>query len=87
MLQNIQNVDDKNVLYEMAVSNVNLGGVSYRVSRAELLKCGSEQDFAAKLQVIRLGFDRQIETCFPKLLPFLLVIKKKQLWVMFSQCI
>lgn len=61
MLQNIQNVDDKNVLYEMAVSNVNLGGVSYRVSRAELLKCGSEQDFAAKLQVIRLGFDRLLQ--------------------------
>lgn len=61
MLQNIQNVDDKNVLYEMAVSNVNLGGVSYRVSRADLLNCASEKDFAAKLHVIRLGFDRLMQ--------------------------
>lgn len=61
MLQNIQNVDNTNVLYEMAVSNVNLGGVSYRVSRAELLNCVSEKDFAAKLHVIRLGFDRLLQ--------------------------
>lgn len=61
MLQNIENVDDKNVLYEMAVSNVNLGGVSYRVSRAELLGCASEKDFAAKLHVVRLGFDRLLQ--------------------------
>lgn len=58
MLQNIENVDEKNVLYEMAVSNVNLGGVTFRVSRADLLNCRTEKDFAAKLHVVRLGFDR-----------------------------
>lgn len=61
MLQNIENVDNKNVLYEMAVSTVNLGGVSYRVSRATLLNCASEKDFAAKLHVIRLGFDKLLQ--------------------------
>jgi len=61
MLQNIEHADEKNVLYEMAVSSVNLGGVSYRVSRAELLQCQSEKDFAAKLHVIRLGFDRLLQ--------------------------
>ena len=51
MLQNIQNVDEKNVLYEMALSNVKLSvsNVIYRVNRAELLNCRSETDFAAKL--------------------------------------
>ena len=51
MLQNIQNIDEKNVLYEMALSNVKLSvnNVIYRVSRAELLNCRSETDFAAKL--------------------------------------
>jgi hypothetical protein len=61
MLQNIENVDDKNVLYEMAISNVNLGGVSYRVSRADLLNCTSEKDFAAKLHAIRLALDRLLQ--------------------------
>ena len=61
MLQNIQNLDEKNVLYEMALSTVNLGRVSYRVSRTELLKCVSEADFAAKLHVLRMGFDRLME--------------------------
>ena len=51
MLQNIQNIDEKNVLYEMALSNVklNVSNVTYRVSRTELLDCKSETDFAAKL--------------------------------------
>lgn len=61
MLQNIENIDETNVLYEMALSNVNLGGVTYRVSRATLLNCKSEKDFAAKLHVIRLGFDRLLQ--------------------------
>lgn len=58
MLSNIENKDEKNVLYEMAMSNVVLGRVKYRVSRRDLLDCKSEEDFAAKLHVIRLGFDR-----------------------------
>ncbi len=51
MLQNIQNTDEKNVLYEMALSNVklNVNNVIYRVSRTELLNCRSETDFAAKI--------------------------------------
>ena len=51
MLQNIQNIDEKNVLYEMALSNVklNVNNVIYRVSRTELLNCRSETDFAAKI--------------------------------------
>lgn len=58
MLENIENKDEKNVLYEMAISSVSLGKVKYRVSRTELLACRSEDDFAAKLHVVRLGFDR-----------------------------
>ncbi len=61
MFQNIENKNDKNVLYEMALSNVCLGRVSYRVSRAELLTCKSDDDFAAKLHVLRLGFDRLMQ--------------------------
>jgi len=61
MFQNIENKNDKNVLYEMELSNVCLGGVSYRVSRAELLTCKSDDDFAAKLHVLRLGFDRLMQ--------------------------
>ncbi|CAF0881686.1 unnamed protein product [Brachionus calyciflorus] len=58
MLANIEHTDETNVLYEMAMSSVVLGRVKYRVSRKELLNCKSEEDFAAKLHVIRLGFDR-----------------------------
>lgn len=61
MLANIENKDEKNVLYEMAMSNVVLGRVKYRVSRAELLCCKSEEDFGAKLHVVRLGFDRLLQ--------------------------
>ncbi|RNA29865.1 FAM73B isoform X1 [Brachionus plicatilis] len=61
MLENIENKDEKNVLYEMAMSSVVLGKVKYRVSRTELLNCRSEDDFAAKLHVIRLGFDRLLQ--------------------------
>ena len=46
------------------MSSVQLGRVSYRVSRCELLQCQSEEDFAAKVHVIRLGFDRLLQdTC------------------------
>lgn len=61
MFQRIENVNDKNALYEMAFSNANLGRVSYRVSRCELFNCKSEADFAAKLHVVRLGFDRFLQ--------------------------
>lgn len=61
MLQNIENKDEKNVLYEMAMSNVILGRVKYRISRTELLGCKSDEDFSAKLHVIRLGFDRMLQ--------------------------
>lgn len=61
MLENIENKDEKNVLYEMAISSVSLGKVKYRVSRTELLACKSEDDFAAKLHVVRLGFDRLLQ--------------------------
>ena len=37
MLRNIEHCDEKNVLYEMALSNATLGNVSYRVSRCKLL--------------------------------------------------
>jgi hypothetical protein len=43
------------------MSSVSLGRVSYRVSRCELLRCQSDQDFAAKVHVIRLGFDRLLQ--------------------------
>lgn len=61
MFQRIENVNDKNALYEMAFSNANLGRVSYRVDRTEMFNCKSEADFAAKLHVIRLGFDRFLQ--------------------------
>lgn len=61
MLKNIENIDEKNVLYEMAMSSANLGRIGYRVDRTNLLKCKSTQDFAAKLHVIRLGFDRLLQ--------------------------
>lgn len=61
MFQRIENVNDKNALYEMAFSNANLGRVSYRVDRTEMFNCKSETDFAAKLHVIRLGFDRFLQ--------------------------
>ncbi len=66
MFERIENVDDKNALYEMALSNVNLGRVSYRVSRASLLDCRNENDFASKLHVIRLGFDRLLQDSVKK---------------------
>ena len=66
MFERIENVDDKNALYEMALSNVNLGRVSYRVSRASLLDCKNENDFAAKLHAIRLGFDRLLQDTIKK---------------------
>jgi len=66
LFERIENVDDKNALYEMALSNVNLGRVSYRVSRASLLDCKSENDFAAKLHAIRLGFDRLLQDTIKK---------------------
>jgi hypothetical protein len=66
MLRNIEHVDEKNVLYEMSLSNATLGGVSYRVSRCELLGCRSEEDFGAKLHVIRLGFDRLLQDMHKK---------------------
>jgi len=61
MFQRIENVNDKNALYEMALSSVNLGRVVYRVSRFEMFNCKSESDFAAKLHVVRLGFDRYMQ--------------------------
>lgn len=61
MFQRIENLDDKNALYEMAFSNANLGRVGYRVSRCEMFGCRSEADFAAKLHVLRLGFDRFLQ--------------------------
>ena len=61
MFQRIENVNDKNALYEMALSSANLGRVSYRVSRFEMFNCKSEADFAAKLHVVRLGFDRYMQ--------------------------
>ena len=61
MFQRIENVNDKNALYEMAFSNANLGRISYRVSRCAMFDCKSETDFAAKLHVIRLGFDRYLQ--------------------------
>lgn len=61
MFQRIENVNDKNALYEMAFSNANLGRVPYRVSRCEMFNCKSETDFAAKLHVVRLGFDRFLQ--------------------------
>jgi hypothetical protein len=61
MFQRIENVKDKNALYEMAFSNANLGRVAYRVSRWEMFNCKSETDFAAKLHVVRLGFDRFLQ--------------------------
>lgn len=61
MLQNIEHVDEKNVLYEMAMSSVVMGRVKYRVSRTQLLECKSDEDFAAKLHVLRLGFDRLMQ--------------------------
>ena len=50
----------------MALSNVSLGRVGYRVSRASLLDCKSENDFAAKLHAIRLGFDRLLQDTVKK---------------------
>jgi hypothetical protein len=61
LFDRIENIDDKNALYEMAFSNVSLGRVGYRVSRTSLLNCKSEQDFAAKLHALRLGFDRLLQ--------------------------
>lgn len=61
MLQRIENVNDKNALYEMGLSSASLGRVTYRVSRCELLFCKSNVDFAAKLHAIRLGFDRLLQ--------------------------
>jgi hypothetical protein len=63
MLGNIQNFDEKNVLYEMAMSSVklNASNVIYRVDRTELLMCRSKQDFSAKIHVLRMGFDRLME--------------------------
>lgn len=66
MLRNIEYTDEKNVLYEMGHSNATLGRVSYRVSRCNLLGCKSENDFAAKLHVIRLGFDRLLQNSSKK---------------------
>lgn len=61
MFQRIENVNDKNALYEMAFSSANLGRVPFRVSRWEMFNCKSETDFAAKLHVVRLGFDRFLQ--------------------------
>lgn len=61
MFQRIENVNDRNALYEMAYSSANLGRIAYRISRCELFNCRSETDFAAKLHVIRLGFDRYLQ--------------------------
>jgi hypothetical protein len=61
MLRNIENGDEKNVLFEMALANANLGRIGYRVDRSELLCCRSTQEFAAKLHVIRMGFDRLLQ--------------------------
>lgn len=58
MFQRIENVNDKNALYEMAFSHASLDRVSYRVCRKEMFNCKSDIDFAAKLHVVRLGFDR-----------------------------
>ena len=52
---------EKNLLYEMGMNNVSLGRVTYRVSRTDLLSCKSDEDFATKLYVIRLGFDRFLQ--------------------------
>ncbi|KAF7633387.1 hypothetical protein Mgra_00007179 [Meloidogyne graminicola] len=43
-------------LYKMGLKAVKNGDVKYRKSRSELCGCDSEQDFAAKLFGIRLGF-------------------------------
>ena len=40
--------------------------MTYRVSRASLLDCKSENDFAAKLHAIRLGFDRLLQDAIKK---------------------
>ena len=61
MFQRIENVNDKNALYEMALSTANLDRIKYRVSRAEMFNCKSEVDFAAKLHVVRLGFDQFLQ--------------------------
>ena len=61
MLQRIENVNDKNALYEMGLSSASLGRVTYRVSRYEMFNCKSNVDFAAKLHAIRLGFDRLLQ--------------------------
>ena len=61
MFDRIEDVTGKNALYEMALSTANLGRVGYRVSRSEMFNCKSEADFAAKLHVIRLGFDRFLQ--------------------------
>ena len=61
MLRNVINVNETNVLYEMALSNASLGRIGFRIDRFELLCCKSTQDFAAKLHVIRLGFDRLLQ--------------------------
>jgi hypothetical protein len=61
MLRNIEHGDEKNVLFEMAMANASLGRIGYRVDRSELLCCKSTQDFAAKLHVIRMGFDRLLQ--------------------------
>ena len=66
LFERIENFNDKKALYEMALSNVNLGRVCYRVSRASLLDCKSENDFAAKLHAIRLGFDRLLQDTVKK---------------------
>lgn len=57
----IEITGEKNLLYEMGMNNVNMGRVTYRLSRASLLDCKSDEDFAAKLYVIRLGFDRLLQ--------------------------
>jgi hypothetical protein len=62
LLQKIEHVDEKNVLYEMGLSNARLVRIEYRISRAQLLNCKSEEDFAAKLHIIRMGFDRLLQT-------------------------
>jgi hypothetical protein len=61
ILKNIEDINDENVLYEVGLSNANLGRIGYRVDRAELLNCKSTQDFAAKLHALRLGFDKLLE--------------------------
>jgi hypothetical protein len=61
LFEKISNGNETNVLYEMGISNVSLGRVEFRVNRADQLNCKSGEDFAAKLFVLRMGFDKIME--------------------------